>query len=60
MLVRVLSLGIPVGVAYAVWAGAGIALVAICSHFLFHEPMSPSMLVGIAVIAVGVVLVERG
>ena len=30
-----------IGVAYAVWAGVGVALVAILGRVLFNEPLSP-------------------
>lgn len=55
-----LSHGMPVGVAYGIWAAAGIALTTVLARALFAEPLSPVMAVGIAVIAVGVLLVELG
>ncbi len=45
-------------VAYAVWAGVGVALVAILGRVLFNEPLSPVTAAGIALIIGGVVIVE--
>ncbi|BBY76927.1 DMT family transporter [Mycolicibacterium parafortuitum] len=52
--------GIPLGVAYGIWAAAGVALTAVMSRVLFGEPLTRTMLGGIALIAVGVLLVELG
>lgn len=56
----VLSLGMPLGVAYGIWAAVGVALTAVLSRILFHEPLTPTMAAGIVLIAGGVVLVEVG
>ena len=55
-----LSEGLPLGVAYGVWAAAGVALTAVASRLLFKEPLTVLMTVGIGLIAVGVLLVELG
>ena len=52
--------GIPLGVAYGIWAAAGVALTAVASRVLFREPLTPKMIGGIALIVVGVLLVELG
>ena len=52
--------GMPLGVAYGIWAAAGVALTAVMSRVLFHEPLTRKMLGGVALIAVGVLLVELG
>lgn len=52
--------GMPLGVAYGIWAAAGVALTAAASRLLFDEPLTPKMLAGIALIVVGVLLVELG
>lgn len=54
----VLKQGLPVGVAYGVWAGAGVALVALLSRFVFGEPLTVLMWVGFLLIIAGVWLVE--
>lgn len=53
-----LSLGLPVGIAYGVWTACGVALVAVLARFLFGERLTPTMGVGIALIASGVLTIE--
>jgi small multidrug resistance pump len=60
MLAQVLKAGMPVGVAYGVWAGVGVALVAILGRMLYGDPLTGLMAAGFALIIVGVVLVEVG
>lgn len=51
---------IPVGIAYALWSGLGtVAIVAIGAVFL-GEPLSAVKLVGVGLIAVGVVILNLG
>ncbi len=47
-----------VGVVYAVWAGAGTALVAVVGSLLFGERMGRPAWGGIGLIVVGVLFVE--
>ena len=49
---------IPLGVAYAVWAGLGTAMTAILAVVIWHERMDIYMTAGIAFIIVGVVLLN--
>ena len=58
MLSFTLSLGMPVGIAYGIWTACGVALVAILGRVLFAEPLTRQMLAGIALIIVGVVVIE--
>jgi small multidrug resistance pump len=53
-----LSLGMPVGVAYGVWTACGVALVALIARFLFSEPLTWVMGLGIAFIVAGVLTIE--
>jgi small multidrug resistance pump len=53
-----LSLGMPVGVAYGVWTACGVALVAVIARFLFKEPLTWVMGIGIALIVAGVLTIE--
>ncbi|MCD2144587.1 DMT family transporter [Gordonia paraffinivorans] len=55
-----LRLGLPLGVAYGIWAATGVAATAVAAHYLFDERLTPRMIAGIAVIAIGVLLVELG
>ena len=45
---------LPVGVAYAVWAGVGTAGVALLAAWLFGETPQPAAWAGVALIVVGV------
>ena len=60
MLAQVLKTGLPVGVAYAIWAAAGVALVAIIGAVFLGEGMTPTMIAGLALVIAGVVLLELG
>ena len=55
-----LRTGMPLGVAYGVWAAAGIVLTALLSRLLFREALTPLMLTGMGLITAGVLLVELG
>jgi small multidrug resistance pump len=55
-LTQVLALGLGIGVAYGIWA----AFTAVASKFLFKEPFTWVMALGIALIIGGVLLVELG
>ncbi len=59
-LTQVLALGLGIGVAYGIWAASGVALTAVASKFLFNEPFTWVMALGIALIIGGVLLVELG
>jgi small multidrug resistance pump len=60
LLGMVLKQGMPVGVAYGIWAGAGVALVAVLGWVVFGEPLTAVMGLGFALIIGGVWLVENG
>lgn len=49
---------IPVGVAYAIWAGVGIVMITIGAYFLYEQILDIAALVGIALIVVGVVVIH--
>jgi small multidrug resistance pump len=55
-----LGAGMPLGIAYGIWAAAGVAITAVASALLFKEPFTVLMAVGIALIMGGVLLVELG
>lgn len=57
---KVLSLGMPLGVAYGIWGATGVALTAGLSTAVFHEPFTALMGAGIVLIIGGVLLVELG
>jgi small multidrug resistance pump len=49
---------LPVGVAYAVWAGAGVALIALVGLVFFGQSLDWPALVGILLIVAGVVVMN--
>ncbi len=49
---------IPLGIAYAIWSGVGVALVSIFGWFIYHQSLSTGALVGIALIVLGVVVLN--
>ncbi len=53
-----LSLGMPVGIAYGVWSACGVALVAVLARFIFAEPLTLMMALGIGLIIGGVLTIE--
>jgi small multidrug resistance pump len=57
---RALKLGMPVGVAYAVWSAIGVAAVAIIGWKFLGETLNPTMVIGLALIIGGVVTLELG
>ena len=59
-LALVLRERVPLGVAYGIWAASGVALTAILSKFLFKEPFTWLMGLGIVLIVGGVLCIELG
>ena len=55
-----LAAGMPLGVAYGLWAAIGIVLTALISRALFQEALTPVMFGGMGLIALGVLLIELG
>ncbi|WP_320669834.1 DMT family transporter [Patulibacter defluvii] len=60
LLTLALQRGLPLGVAYGVWAAIGIASVAVLSIPLFGETLSALQIGGIALVITGVVAIEAG
>ena len=59
-LASVLKRGMPVGVAYAIWAAAGVAAVAVIGVLFLKEPINPTIAAGLVLVIGGVVLIEVG
>ena len=53
-----LHLGMPVGIAYGVWTACGVALVAVIAKYLFDDPLTVRMVIGIGLIVAGVLTIE--
>jgi small multidrug resistance pump len=49
---------IPVAVAYAVWSGAGVALITLVAWALFGQRLDAFALLGIAMIVAGVLVIQ--
>ena len=49
---------IPIGIAYAVWAGLGIVLVAMVGFLLFDQKLDLASILGMALIVAGVVIIN--
>ncbi|MGH2940918.1 MAG: DMT family transporter [Solirubrobacterales bacterium] len=60
LLSAALSRGIPVSIAYALWAAAGVSLVSLLSVPVFGESLGMVQIGGLLLIVGGVVLVEMG
>ena len=51
---------IPVGVAYAIWAGVGTALIVLIAWWLLDQRLDAPALIGIGLIVAGVVVINVG
>jgi len=60
MLTIALGEGLPVGIAYGIWAACGVALTAVGARLFFRDPLTRRMGWGIGLIAVGVIVIELG
>lgn len=49
---------LPIGVAYAIWAGLGIVLIGLSGYFFFNQSLSWQEILGMAIIIVGVIVVK--
>lgn len=49
---------IPVGIAYAIWAGVGIIMITIGAYFLYQQALDLPALLGIGLIVLGVVVIQ--
>lgn len=49
---------IPIGVAYAIWAGLGTALITAVGWCFFNQKLSPMALIGISFVLIGVILIN--
>lgn len=49
---------IPLGVAYAVWSGVGVALVSVVGWFVYRQALDAGAVIGIALIVAGVAVIH--
>lgn len=57
VLAQVLTV-VPVGVAYAIWSGAGIVLIAILGAMFFGQRLDAAALAGMALIVAGILVIN--
>ncbi|WP_194765158.1 DMT family transporter [Microbacterium sp. UFMG61] len=60
LLGTILAMGMPVGVAYGVWAAAGVAITAVLGRVIFKNHFSVLMAIGVVLIGAGVAMIELG
>jgi small multidrug resistance pump len=49
---------IPIGVAYAIWSGVGIVLIALVGLLFYRQPLDAPALIGMALILAGVLIIN--
>lgn len=49
---------IPVGIAYAIWAGVGIIIVPFIAYILYRQALDLPAIIGIALIVSGVIVIQ--
>src|SRR5690606_5241860 len=49
---------IPVGVAYAIWSGAGIVLISLAGLAMFGQRLDAAAIIGICLIVAGVAVIQ--
>ncbi|MEI6333479.1 MAG: multidrug efflux SMR transporter [Methylococcaceae bacterium] len=47
---------LPLGVAYAIWSGVGIALLALIGWIIYHQSLNSAAIIGITLISAGVIV----
>ncbi|GAA1085298.1 DMT family transporter [Nocardiopsis composta] len=60
LLSQTLSRGMPLGVAYGVWAASGVALLALIGAFFLGESLTWVQIVGVFLVVGGVLALEMG
>ncbi len=60
LLSQSLGKGVPLGIAYAIWAGVGVVLVVVISWLLFKESLTLLQVGGMVLVVGGVALLELG
>ena len=49
---------IPVGIAYAIWSGIGIVLIALAGWLIYRQPLDMPAILGMALILAGVLVIN--
>lgn len=48
----------PLGIAYAIWGGLGMVLVAVIGYVVFHQKLDAAAIIGLGFIVTGVLIVN--
>jgi small multidrug resistance pump len=49
---------IPIGIAYAIWAGLGIVLITIVGYFFYQQKLDAAAVIGMTLIVGGVIIIN--
>jgi small multidrug resistance pump len=49
---------VPVGVAYAIWSGVGVALITLIAWFQFRQSLDVPAIIGLSLIVLGVIVLN--
>ena len=49
---------VPIGVAYAIWSGAGVVLLTLIAYVVYRQSLDAAALIGMALIVAGVVIIH--
>lgn len=49
---------IPMGIAYAIWSGAGIVLISLIGYFVFKQHLDLPAIIGLGFIVLGVIIIN--
>ncbi len=49
---------IPLGVAYAIWSGVGVALISVIGYLLYRQTLDIAAILGISLIVAGVLVIQ--
>jgi small multidrug resistance pump len=49
---------IPIGIAYAAWAGLGVVLITLVGYFFYHQKLDLAAFIGMGLIVSGVVIIN--
>lgn len=47
-----------IGIAYAIWSGAGIVLISVAAYFIYGQKLDAAALIGMGLIVAGVVIIQ--
>lgn len=60
LMVKLLRLGMTLGVAYGIWAASGVALTSLLSWVVYDETLTRTAMIGVVLIVLGVAMIHLG